>query len=91
MSGALSEALRNSHLHAGPRATRTVTAALQADSITITIADDGVGFDHTSIPPHRLGIAVSILGRMRPIAGGSARVDSEPGRGTTVHIEWTAP
>ncbi len=51
MSGALSEALRNSHLHAGPRATRTVTAALQADSIAITIADDGVGFDHASIPP----------------------------------------
>lgn len=91
MSGALSEALRNSHLHAGSRATRTVTAALQADSISIDIADDGDGFDHTSIPPHRLGIAVSILGRMRHIAGGSARVDSEPGRGTTVHIEWTAP
>ena len=32
MSGALAEALRNSHLHAGPRTTRTVTAALQADS-----------------------------------------------------------
>ncbi len=91
MSGALAEALRNSHLHAGPRATRTVTAALQSDSISIAIADDGVGFDHTSIPPHRLGIAVSILGRMRHTAGGSARVDSEPGRGTTVHIEWTAP
>lgn len=91
MSGALAEALRNSHLHAGPLATRTVTAALQADSISIDIADDGVGFDHTSIPPHRLGIAVSILGRMRHIAGGSARVDSGPGRGTTVHIEWTAP
>ena len=91
MSGALAEALRNSHLHAGPRTTRTVTAALQADSISIDIADDGSGFDHTSIPPHRLGIAVSILGRMRHIAGGSARVDSGPGRGTTVHIEWTAP
>lgn len=91
MSGALSEALRNSHLHAGPRATRTVTAALQADSIAITIADDGVGFDHASIPPTPPGIAVSILGRMRPIAGGSARVDSRPGRGTTVHIEWTEP
>ncbi len=90
MSAALSEALRNSHLHAGSLATRTVTAAVETDSISIDIADDGIGFDNAAIPPHRLGIAVSILGRMRHIPGGSARVDSEPGRGTTVHIEWTA-
>ena len=91
ISAALSEALHNSHLHAGSRATRTVTAALQSESISIAVVDDGVGFDHTAIPPHRLGIAVSILGRMRHVTGGSAQVDSEPGRGTTVHIEWTAP
>ena len=91
ISAALSEALRNSHLHAGSRAARTVTVALQSESISIAVVDDGVGFDHTAIPPHRLGIAVSILGRMRHVTGGSAQVDSEPGRGTTVHIEWTAP
>lgn len=91
MSAALAEALRNSHLHAGPSATRTVTAAVHAEGITIDITDNGIGFDPTAIPPHRLGIAVSVLGRMRHIAGGSARVDSRPGDGTTVHIEWTVP
>lgn len=40
------------------------------------------------VAPHRLGITVSILGRMRGIPGGSAHVDTHLGVGTTVHLGW---
>nr|WP_256938821.1 ATP-binding protein [Rhodococcus qingshengii] len=88
LGSALSEALRNSRLHAGPDALRTVTATVTGSGIRIEVADNGSGFATSSVAPHRLGITVSILGRMRAIPGGSAHVDTHLGVGTTVHLGW---
>ncbi|WP_200171124.1 sensor histidine kinase [Tomitella cavernea] len=88
---ALAEATRNSRRHAGAAATRTVTVSMNDVGVEVAVADDGTGFDRSTVPPHRLGIAVSILAPMRQLAGGSAHIDSAPGAGTTVHLRWDAP
>lgn len=87
MASALSEALRNSRLHAGSNARRDVTVKLSDDSLSVDVTDDGAGFDPTAVAPHRLGIAVSIIGRMRSLPGGSASVHSSPDGGTRVRLE----
>ncbi|WP_245937714.1 ATP-binding protein [Williamsia limnetica] len=88
IGSAIAEALRNSRLHAGDSAMRAVTVHLTEHVLKIDVIDDGIGFDPTSIAPHRLGIAVSIVGRMRGLPGGSASVQSRHGVGTLIHLEW---
>lgn len=87
ITAATGEAVRNSVRHARAT-TRQMSAHLSADSIDVTVVDDGRGFAPRDVAPHRLGIAVSILGRMRQVEGGDAVVDSTPGRGTRVTITW---
>lgn len=90
VGAALAEALRNSIRHAGV-CTRSVTVRTRPGALDVTVSDDGIGFDSASVPPHRLGVAVSIHGRLRQLPGGVSRIRSAPGRGTTVHLEWRAP
>ncbi len=92
LAEATAEALRNSIEHAAKRGSvaRSVTLVLAEDGISASVVDDGVGFDPRSVPAHRLGIAVSIRGRLDTIAGGRATVTSRPGRGTRVLLEWRA-
>lgn len=89
VGGALAEALRNSIRHAG-QAERSIVVTMRPGLLEVRVIDDGVGFDPDSIPPHRLGVAVSIRGRLRQIPGGSSSIDSAPGRGTTVRLTWRA-
>ena len=91
MAGAMAEALRNSVKHAGSSARRSVTVTATATGLEVVVADDGVGFDPSSVETHRLGITVSIRGRMRQLDGGSAVVRSSPGRGTSVTLTLSAP
>ncbi|WP_245717691.1 sensor histidine kinase [Nocardia jejuensis] len=91
IAAALTEAVRNSLRHAAVPARevrRAVTATVSAGSIRIVFADDGAGFDLAAVSADRLGISMSILGRMRQLAGGSAFVESQPGEGTTVTLVW---
>ena len=87
---AAAEAIRNSIQHAGTRPHRRVVAQIGERSIVLEVVDDGVGFDPSSLPPHRLGIAVSIRGRLAAIPGGSATITSVPGDGTIVRLEWSS-
>ncbi|WP_311472354.1 ATP-binding protein [uncultured Actinomyces sp.] len=89
---AAAEALRNSLAHAaGPdqegRIARTASLRSDADGITITVSDDGRGFDPERAPISRHGVSGSIIARMRD-AQGQARIDSSPGAGTTVTLSW---
>ena len=88
---AAAEALRNSLTHAaGPdRGPIMRTAALRsdADGVTITVSDDGRGFDPERAPISRHGVSGSIIARMRD-AQGQALIDSSPGAGTTVTLSW---
>ncbi|MCW2758863.1 MAG: hypothetical protein JWO46_2609 [Nocardioidaceae bacterium] len=89
---ALSESLRNAVRHGGvggrpPR--MRVDIDHDADGILVRVSDDGVGFDRSAVGVSRLGILLSIEGRMDSV-GGSARVRSAPGTGTEVEIRWAA-
>ena len=90
---AAAEALRNSLTHAaGPdRGPIMRTAALRsdADGVTITVSDDGRGFDPEHAGTSRYGVSGSIIARMHDVAG-EARIDSSPGAGTTVTLSWSA-
>jgi nitrate/nitrite-specific signal transduction histidine kinase len=59
--------------------------------VRVGILDDGPGFDTENIPARRLGIQISIAGRLEQLEGGSAVVRSRPGVGTTVILEWRRP
>ncbi|MCF3940206.1 ATP-binding protein [Gordonia tangerina] len=91
LESAIAEALRNSIIHAGDDADRTVTLHIAADGIRATVIDDGCGFDLAGVSPHRLGLAVSILARVRSLPGGSAEVVSAADAGTRVEIRWETP
>ncbi|MEU1525676.1 ATP-binding protein [Nocardia rhamnosiphila] len=91
VAAALTEATRNSLRHAGvPGRTvrHTVTVTVDADGLRVVVRDDGAGFDLHTVPSDRLGVSVSILGRMRQLPGGAGSVDSAPGAGTTVTLRW---
>lgn len=87
VAAALAEALRNSQIHARA-SNRSVIARLGPSTLQVLVQDDGIGFDRRSVPPHRLGVAVSIEGRMRQLDGGSADIESSAA-GTTVRLRWT--
>jgi signal transduction histidine kinase len=55
------------------------------DHIAVFVRDRGIGFDRSSVPSDRRGLAESIEGRMRR-AGGTATVVSSPGSGTEVEL-----
>lgn len=83
------EALRNSLRHAGgPGVPRAVSIRLTPDGATVVVQDDGAGFDPDAVDPYRLGLLVSIRGRLNAVDRGSAIVSSAPGRGTTVKLDW---
>lgn len=88
LGSALAEAVRNSRLHAGASAVRTVTVTVTDAGLAVDAEDNGGGFDPATVAPHRLGVTVSILGRMARLPGGSASIDTRPGRGTAVRVGW---
>ncbi|WP_166876616.1 sensor histidine kinase [Salinibacterium sp. ZJ450] len=85
---ALTEALRNSVRHA-PLARRSVQITATERGVRILVDDNGPGFDPAAVPSNRLGIAISIIERMRSVAGGDAAVRSTPAGGTRVILQWS--
>ncbi len=91
LAAALGEAVRNSLRHAansGGPVRRTVVCTISAGGVRLVFTDDGVGFDVRRVPPDRLGVSLSILGRMCQLPGGAGFVESQPGEGTTVTLVW---
>jgi signal transduction histidine kinase len=81
---AAGEAMNNAgrHSHA-PNI--SVYAEVEPDSIVAYVRDEGKGFDPSSVPEDRRGIADSITGRIARF-GGTAEIVSELGTGTEVRI-----
>ncbi len=89
---AAAEAVRNSLTHAGSPVESGLSAELEVGErrVRAILRDDGPGFDPREVPPHRLGIAVSIRGRLSTVSGGRAEVASQRGSGTVVTLTWVA-
>lgn len=87
VAAAAAEAVRNSMRHAASTTPTAAAIVIDGTTLEITITDEGAGFDPESVPPDRLGLAVSVRDRMAQI-GGSATIDSTPGQGTRIHLRW---
>jgi signal transduction histidine kinase len=86
---AIDQALVNVATHAGtPRAELSVIHS--GESVVVTIVDDGVGFDQDAVAHDRFGFRESIRGRVEA-AGGSARILSKPGHGTSIVLMCDIP
>ncbi|MFK0116477.1 sensor histidine kinase [Streptomyces sp. NPDC090994] len=80
------ESLRNVARHAGVR-TAEVSVGRVGHRAVVIVQDRGRGFDPAAVPAHRQGLARSVIGRMHTV-GGRATVESRPGEGTVVRLEW---
>ncbi len=87
---AAAEAVRNALAYAYADGRGPVRVRLHADrtGVEVRVADDGVGFSPRGVDAHRLGIRVSIVGRLAVVQGCTATVDSRLGAGTTVSLTW---
>lgn len=83
------QAIQNSLLHAGAKAKRELFLKATKNALKIVIRDDGKGFRPSRIPTGRLGLRVSVIGRVESV-GGQVHISSAPGKGTTIVLEWEA-
>lgn len=84
LRGAVEQCLVNIVRHAGV-SEAWVAVASDARGVSVTVADEGVGFDPDAVPHDRLGLSESVRGRIERL-GGRVRVWSSPGAGTSVHL-----
>ena len=75
------EALQNAMKHAGPEATVVVRAWEKDGALRFTVTDDGAGFDAAA---KAAGHGFVNMGDRLGAIGGSLRVESSPGGGTSV-------
>ncbi|MGE5551024.1 MAG: response regulator [Bacteroidota bacterium] len=81
----IQESLANVRKHA--HASRVTVSFHKADrQIHILVADDGVGFDPRSLPPGQSSFGLGVMQERAGQVGGVVRIDSAPGRGTTVGV-----
>jgi signal transduction histidine kinase len=92
LAAAVSAALDNVRVHAGAGAHAWILVEDEPEAVLVTVRDDGPGIVEGRLADAeregRLGVALSIRGRLRDL-GGSAQWVSVPGQGT--EVELTVP
>ena len=83
------QALANAKNHAGTGVSINVYLKGYAKGFKVVVKDNGRGFRPSRVPKNRLGLRLSIVGRVEA-AGGKVFIDSKIGVGTNVIIEWNA-
>jgi signal transduction histidine kinase len=90
LAAAVSAALDNVRRHAGEDAHAWILVEDWPDEVIVTVRDDGPGIPEGRLAKAegegRLGVALSIRGRLRDL-GGSAELISVPGQGTEVELK----
>lgn len=81
-------ALDNAVRHAAA-STISVTVAVAPETLRVNVADDGRGFERSAVASAG-GRGLADLGRRAESVGGTAEVESAPGRGTVVGFRWPA-
>lgn len=90
LAAAVSAALDNVRVHAGESARAWILVEDWPDEVIVTVRDDGPGIPEGRLAQAegegRLGVALSIRGRLRDL-GGTAELISVPGQGTEVELK----
>ncbi|MGW1894779.1 MacS family sensor histidine kinase [Streptomyces sp. NPDC002004] len=90
LAAAVGAALDNVRRHAGEGARAWILVEDEPDDVVVTVRDDGPGIPEGRLVQAegegRLGVALSIRGRLRDI-GGTAELISVPGQGTEVELK----
>ncbi len=82
----IQEALANVRKHAAARYAR-VRFELEGEHVLVTVADDGKGFDPAQLPRSRnKGYGLQTMRERAESVGGSLKVQSQLGRGTSVSV-----
>jgi two-component system sensor histidine kinase UhpB len=71
-----------------------IRLAREDDQATMTLADDGVGFDPAGVTPapeQGRGLGLAGMRERASLAAGQVSVTSAPGRGTTVRVVIPLP
>jgi signal transduction histidine kinase len=87
LTEAMLQAILNAHQHAGPKSVCQLRLRSRPNGVKIVVTDNGRGFRMSRVPKSRLGVRVSIIDRVE-LVGGRAYVDSKPGSGTNIILEW---
>jgi signal transduction histidine kinase len=87
----LQEAMHNAVRHADPQAIRiAIASGAAADSIALTITDDGRGFTPgRQAGPEEGHFGLSVMRERIERLGGRLELESGPGHGTTIHVTIT--
>ncbi|MEV7547364.1 DUF5931 domain-containing protein [Streptomyces sp. NPDC089915] len=90
LAAAVGAALDNVRKHAGEGASAWILVEDWGDEVIVTVRDDGPGIPSGRLDQAegegRMGVALSIRGRLRDL-GGSAELVSVPGQGTEVELK----
>ena len=90
LAAAVGAALDNVRRHAGAEARAWILVEDEPGEVVVTVRDDGPGIPEGRLAQAegegRLGVALSIRGRLRDL-GGSAELISIPGQGTEVELK----
>jgi signal transduction histidine kinase len=81
------QAVDNSLKHAGQASERIVRLRGEKSGLKIVVSDNGKGFRPSQVAKDRIGISSSIVARAKNV-GGRVFINSSPGSGTNVVIEW---
>jgi signal transduction histidine kinase len=87
VSEATIQSVTNSVQHAGTVSKRELFLRGSARGFKVVIKDNGRGFRPSRIPKNRLGVRLSVIGRVESV-GGRVFFDTKPGEGTSVILEW---
>ncbi|MFI6337420.1 MacS family sensor histidine kinase [Streptomyces sp. NPDC050535] len=94
LTAAVGAALDNVRKHVGEDARAWILVEDEPDAVIVTVRDEGPGIPEGRLVQAegegRLGVALSIRGRLREI-GGTAELISVPGQGTEVELKVPKP
>ncbi len=83
----LQEAMNNIARHS--RADRVrILLEKKGPALHLMIADNGIGFNRTGKNEGRVGLGLNGMKDRAALLGGTCRIRSEPGQGTTIEIAW---
>jgi PAS domain S-box-containing protein len=81
------EALINAAKYSGAKCV-TVTIGCDGGTVQISVCDDGAGFDETAVARSDAGgWGLTIMRERTAMMGGTFRLKTGPGAGTTIHLE----